>query len=481
MNNQSSGLLLSLVLLTGSACLQHSGWNLQPEGRMHAPAISESSGVGASFRFPGVLWTHNDSNNAPQLFAIRRNGELIRAYSVAGAENHDWEDIAADSEGNLFVLDNTSRLDPDQRSFVYIFSEPDPLVDKSLKLSRKIPVRFPDGSFDCETLMVWKNSLYLVTKPWDGKLPRVYRLDDLDVGGTASYVGTVPVQAMITGGDISADGTRIALSSYRALLIFQGFGPPEVLFRSEPVMCPLNARQVEAIAWSGEDLIMTNEQREVYHISRSEWERQQAPFLRSPQKSVPFLPRPPQIDQRLTSWKRGGWLEAHYDGKLGKLGRVAWSPAGLHFGINLPPGVRLAELPQRHPDFDDWFRPGSLYVMINPDGARPVVYGQNDRCICMGRLPSGKAAAHIHLLRPGTVVEWTQDTPEWVHIEENGQRLLVTLTPQAAGMEKLEEDMTLGFNLLIIMPDGKMISWATLSRRFSWDAPSTWGLLKLDD
>ena len=38
-------------------------------GAINDPSIDESSGLAASRRNPGLLWTHNDSGNPPYLFA----------------------------------------------------------------------------------------------------------------------------------------------------------------------------------------------------------------------------------------------------------------------------------------------------------------------------------------------------------------------------------------------------------------------------
>jgi len=50
-----------------------------------------------------VFWTHNDGHS-PYLFAVTRKGQTIRAYQV-GASFVDWEDIAVDAAGNLYLAD----------------------------------------------------------------------------------------------------------------------------------------------------------------------------------------------------------------------------------------------------------------------------------------------------------------------------------------------------------------------------------------
>ena len=478
-------------ILTQADCTHHSAWNLRPRGRMSNVDIVESSGVVSSRQFGDVLWTHNDSDNAPKLFAVNQEGELIRSYIVPQATNHDWEDIATDQDGNLYLLDNTSRSDPQHRNFIYIVREPDPFKDQVLAPARRVTIRFPDGGHDCEAIMVWDGVIYLITKPWDGSLPRIYSINDFENRGTAEFLGHIPIQVMITGADISADGRRIALCSYRALLIFDEVSDPARQLRTNPLICRLNARQVEAIAWKGEELILTNEQRELFQISKSQWKRQAAPFLKIPQKSVPYVRISPSIRESLKNWSKGRWLTVAKNrpwfekfllkGRRDeKIGRVVWSSSGLHVGVNLPKGFQLRTITaSTTPGDHDWFKPGSIYLMVNPGGTRPLTYGKDDRCIVLGRTTAGDLVAHVKSLRPATLVESSETMPEWLRVESHDRQLLITFTQETPGMDGFNREKTLGFNLLLIEGNGEMVSWTPLTQKHPWDTPSIWGLLEL--
>src|SRR3954453_16618786 len=65
---------------------------------------TESSGVLASRKHPGVFWTHCDSGNDAAIYAITRVGKFIAEYQF-DVPNHDWEDIAIDDDGPLFIGD----------------------------------------------------------------------------------------------------------------------------------------------------------------------------------------------------------------------------------------------------------------------------------------------------------------------------------------------------------------------------------------
>ncbi|HSR68973.1 MAG TPA: hypothetical protein VLU25_13630 [Acidobacteriota bacterium] len=451
---------------------------------MNYSPIVESSGVVVSRRHKDVLWTHNDGSNRPSLFAVNPRGRLIREYQIPGAINQDWEDIALDEEGFLYILDNTSRTDPDKRSDVYIVAEPDPLIDLGVSNPRRIRLAFPpeQGPYDIEAMLVHDKRLFLITKPWDGSLPRIYRASDLSRDGVLEYVGDVPVHTMVTAADISEDGRRIVLASYRALLIFEGEGGVEALLQSTPLICQLNARQVEAVAWEGERIYLTNEQREIYRIKASKWRNHTAPFLRRPEKDVPFALRRPSVHVSLEQWGKGEWLTVRLEGREAKLGRLLWTQEGLHIGLELPQDVNLRAVDLTlAQDFNEWFLPGIVYLLINPDGERPLSYGADDRCIVFSRNAEGVATAKSLYLRPATLIAASEDAPRWVSVQESGNRLLITLKPDAPGFGNLQEDRAIGFNLLMIRGDGQLVSWAPLTRPYSWDQPNVWGLLELVD
>ena len=89
-----------------ASCLIRAGAQDLPQiGRFEHKPITESSGIAKSLRYPAVWWTHNDSGNAPTLYATTMEGKLIREVPLPSASNLDWEDLALDQQGNLWVGD----------------------------------------------------------------------------------------------------------------------------------------------------------------------------------------------------------------------------------------------------------------------------------------------------------------------------------------------------------------------------------------
>jgi hypothetical protein len=473
-------LFLLVALLAGGelGCSARSSWSLQPSGRLDHPDVIESSGVVASRVHTGVLWTHND-DGLPQLFAAKESGRLIRTYRLPGVQNRDWEDIALDSAGNLYLFDNTARLNDDNRSFLLVLREPDPFSDKRVAEVVRIPVLFPEAELDTEAIFVWDGKVYFVTKPWDASRPHIYRLDDLDHGGELEYVGKVPVNAMITGGDIHPNGHLIALSSYRALFIFEGLEEPGRMLQKQPEVSPLNAGQIEGVSWLGENLVLTNEQREVFRISEEFWRDNQAPFLRTTAEEIPSVVPLPKDPLALSEKGRTLWVEA--PGRPNRFGKLAWSPMGLHLMVFLPAKLQLGKLdPEEGPrNLSHWFMPGLIYVLLNPDGERPLRYGPEDRCVVIGLDDFGEISTRAVKLGPATVVEEADSDPDWLQVDQKGRSVRILVKPGAPGFGDLEEGRRIGFNILATGPNSTLYTWTPLTMQYSFDSPSVWGLLEL--
>jgi hypothetical protein len=203
------------------------------------PDLTEISGVVASRQSPGVLWMHNDSGGDPEVFAVGTDGAPRGRYALAGAEARDWEDIAlgpGPDEGvdDLYlgdIGDNTS-----QRSDVTVYRVAEPAVaegdagGQSLDGVAALTLTYADGARDAETLLSdpVTSDLFVVSKQWDGAPAGVYRIP-ADVAGTAGGASAtmervadagVPSGELATGGDISADGSLIAIRTYQGVLLW---------------------------------------------------------------------------------------------------------------------------------------------------------------------------------------------------------------------------------------------------------------------
>lgn len=278
--------LLGVAWLANLACLLGAA-ELAPAmariGTIKHPPVAEASGLVASRRHPGVLWTICDSGNVAHLFAIDRTGQLLAEYRPDGAINVDWESVALDDRGNLYIADVGNNL-PLPLRWVYQVREPDPRqapppggaagAVKTIPIERTFHYRFPAEPFDVEGTFVLQDSLYLVSKaPRQTALHRL-RLGDSTEIQTLAKVCDVPAIHTVTGADISPDGRRVALNSYREVVVFNLGETGVTALAGKPVhRIPFRAPAVEGCAWDGEDLLLVSEDRSLYRQSLVDCDR----------------------------------------------------------------------------------------------------------------------------------------------------------------------------------------------------------------
>ncbi len=189
-------------------------------GRLEDRALRESSGLVASRRNPGVLWTHNDAGDGPNLYCVTREAIRCGTWRVTNAEAQDWEDIATGPgpvAGERYLYIGDIGDNDDARAEVVVYRLVEPMASPTgaeptpTAPAEALRLRYDDGPRDAEALLVHPVSgdVFVVTK--DRKDAGVYkassgatvltRIADLSLGG----------DEVVTGADISPDGTRVAL------------------------------------------------------------------------------------------------------------------------------------------------------------------------------------------------------------------------------------------------------------------------------
>lgn len=253
---------------------------LEPLGRFDARSLPEASGIAKSRRYPGIFWVHNDSGNPPALFAIRRDGTIVREFRL-GVPNIDWEDIAADDQGHLYVGDigNNGGLLPVRA--IYRIDEPDPGKQASQPLRPSVSVFYGFSRadrFDAEGLVFESSidSAVLVAKRFDGREAELFAIPlnppaPLLRPATPRRIGTLPgFVEPATGASLSANGQLLAVCSSAVTRVYrredgQGWSLlAEMRYDSLPI---------EGITWDGQDLILVSEGRGIDRIAEATWRR----------------------------------------------------------------------------------------------------------------------------------------------------------------------------------------------------------------
>ena len=211
-------------------------------GRLAQAALTEASGMAASTLQPDLFWYVNDSGGRPLLFAGDSAGRDLGQVFLVGAENRDWEDLAAfRQEGRSYLLiadvgDNRRR-----RHFyrLYVVAEPDLRMTQA-KVAWSIDFVYPDGPHDCEAVAVdTRQGLVLLLTKRD-RPPLLFSLPlatgESETPVTAELLGGVPnlpgpsssdllkrfgqYRSQPTAMDISRDGRMAAVLTYKDAYLF---------------------------------------------------------------------------------------------------------------------------------------------------------------------------------------------------------------------------------------------------------------------
>ena len=259
------------------------GWAIR---RIESSSISESSGLVASRVHAGVFWTHNDSGDTPRLFAIDAWGRSKGEFSVEGAQHLDWEDIAADDSGHLYIGDFGNNSSDRRDLTVYRVPEPVPNAsDRSVQVDRVLHFRYADQvaypepgqrNFDAEAMFWMDGALYVFTKHRDDRATHLYRLPVVATGAervlepVARYSPESDGRKFEpTAADMQhAPGGLLAVLNYGSIDLLErdaGGGRPFRLIHHID-LDRLRALQVESLAWDGDALLFGNEQRTLFRI-----------------------------------------------------------------------------------------------------------------------------------------------------------------------------------------------------------------------
>ena len=255
------------------------GWDLRRtteprrSGIFRDPNVGESSGVVASRRQPGILWTLNDSGNGAWIYAVDTLGRAHGAFEVTEASNQDWEAIALGPCGSrdcLYIADTGDNGRNRRSATIYRVAEPAIPGDRGRTgAAEALEFRYPDGRRDVEAAFVdATGAVYLISKD-RGRAPAVYRLppEAWSAGETvtATRAGHLTIDTgslgnQVTDAAISPSGRTVAVRTYLAIYLFALTA--EGTLASTGVACDAAGLQIqgEGISWLDDRvLVLTSE------------------------------------------------------------------------------------------------------------------------------------------------------------------------------------------------------------------------------
>lgn len=227
--------------------------------------LKESSGL---IYWDASLWTHNDSEDNTLYRIDPASGKIKDRILLEGVVNTDWEDIAQDKD---FIYIGDIGNNSGNRKALHILRIAKESLGKeriqidSISFSYENQVDFtsrPQATdFDCEAMILHNGQIFLFTKEWISAGTTIYSLPANPGSHLARKVSSYPVEGLITGADITADGSMIILCGYSSMI-----QPFLVVLRDlsgeshKRVPLALPYFQVEGIAIkSAEEIFISNE------------------------------------------------------------------------------------------------------------------------------------------------------------------------------------------------------------------------------
>ena len=232
-------------------------------GVLQDPELIEASGLVDGRRNAGILWTHNDSGDGPRIFAMEVDGTPRGTFTLVGAPDGDWEDIAIGADPDtgepLLYVGDVGANGSDRETLV-VYLVPEPLVtegDQAAEISDygTLDLAFPDGPvLNSDTLMVdpVTQDLYVVALEEDGT-SGIYRANAPHVPGSTVTLervagvrfgeGDLEGSATPVGGEFSPLGDQILIRTADSAFLWRRDQVEEIDKVWSEAACPLPIAQ----------------------------------------------------------------------------------------------------------------------------------------------------------------------------------------------------------------------------------------------
>jgi hypothetical protein len=313
------GLFLACAAWSASG-INYDGTNLELNndftrtecGTQKKDVMKEISGMACSRVTPGYIWEHGDENlnSNRRILAIKPDGTQQMEVKVStSSDRDDWEDICTGTYGGknyIFIgAIGDNNLEYKDKYYIYYFEEPAITSGSKTITASEIVFGYPDNqAHNTETLMYdnVEQVFYIATKA-DG-VCSLYSLPfKTDYSGKQTLtkvcdLGNGSKFNLCTGGDITPDGSWMAIKNKKYILLWERQGSESLSAtatrRPTQIAAYQEEKQGESLAWEDNSTFYTTSDQKkdvpIYKYTRGD-----SPIVPPDTTQTDTVPEDPQV------------------------------------------------------------------------------------------------------------------------------------------------------------------------------------------
>lgn len=313
------GLFLACAAWSASG-INYDGTNLELNndftrtecGTQKKDVMKEISGMACSRVTPGYIWEHGDENlnSNRRILAIKPDGTQQMEVKVStSSDREDWEDICTGTYGGknyIFIgAIGDNNLEYKDKYYIYYFEEPAITSGSKTITASEIVFGYPDNqAHNTETLMYdnVEQVFYIATKA-DG-VCSLYSLPfKTDYSGKQTLtkvcdLGNGSKFNLCTGGDITPDGSWMAIKNKKYILLWERQGSESLSAtatrRPTQIAAYQEEAQGESLAWEDNSTFYTTSDQKkdvpIYKYTRGD-----SPIVPPDTTQTDTVPEDPQV------------------------------------------------------------------------------------------------------------------------------------------------------------------------------------------